>query len=164
MCLWVWLFFSQCLAFPVYFYDSAQIPFTLFLFFVSVTFSADHSLCLHLVECAFYRPWLKGFSQVTALCTAGYQCWSWLIVIQAAGMDQEEQRSIIKSFSKLWLRFLFLLKNKMYSENLILTLKISWDVAINRKGKKSRLSESNVEDLGWAPLGSKSLNAACNAS
>lgn len=63
-------------------------------------------------------------------------------------MDQEEQRSIIKSFSKLWLRFLFLLKNKMYSENLILTLKISWDVAINRKGKKSKLSESNVEDLG----------------
>lgn len=35
---------------------------------------------------------------------------------------------IVKAFSKLWLRFLFLLKNKVYSENLTLvevTLKIS---------------------------------------
>lgn len=62
-------------------------------------------------------------------------------------MHQGEQSSIIKSFSKLWLRFPFLLKNKVYSENLILTLKISRDVAVNRKGKKSKLSESKAEDL-----------------
>lgn len=115
--------------------------------FASVTFSADHSLCLYLVEYPFYRPWLRGFSQVTALCTAGYQCWSWLTVIQAAGTHQEEQRSIIKSFLKLWLGFPFLLKTKMYSEILILTLKISWDVAVSRRGKKKKLSESKAEDL-----------------
>lgn len=48
--------------------------------------------------------------------------------MQAGGMYQEEQRVIVKGFSKLWLRFLFLLKNKVYSENLTLvevTLKIS---------------------------------------
>lgn len=52
---------------------------------------------------------------------------SWLIVMQAGGMHQEVQGGIIKDFPKLMLRFL--LKNKVYSENLTLvkvTLKISF--------------------------------------
>lgn len=66
------------------------------------------------------RTLVKGILPITAVCTAGYQCWSWLIVLQAGGMHQEEHRSIIKCFSKLWLRFLFLLKNKVCCENLTL--------------------------------------------
>lgn len=162
MSLWVWLFFSQCLAFPVCFCDSAEIPLTLFLFLCLSHCLLSH--CLYWVECAFYGPWLKGFSQVTAVCTAGYQCWSWLIVIQAGGMHQEEKRSIIKSFSKLWLRFISLLKNffPFLKKCLLKTLSLHWkfhgDVAISRKGKRANYQRAE-QKTWWAPLGSKSFNA-----
>lgn len=87
--------------------------------FASVTFSADPSLCLYLVECAFYGPWLKGFPQVTAVRTAGYQRSSWLIVIQAGGMHQEEQRTTIKIVAKI-----LFLRIKCILETLSFTLKI----------------------------------------
>lgn len=145
MCLWVCLFFSRCLPFPVCFHDSAEIPLTLFLFLCLSHFLLSH--CLYLVECTFLWTLVQGILPSHTLCTAGYQCWSWLIVIQAGGMHQEEQRSIIKSFSKLWLRFLFLLKNKVYSENLILTLRISWMLQLVGKVREQ---STKLGEL-WAP-------------